>query len=65
MYDATEFRKRAQDCIEQADDAEKSPSQQFALLRLATMLLELADQAECINHIIGDAMAPAKPRLDS
>ena len=65
MYDAADFRKRAQDCIEQAEDASKSASEQLALLRRATMLLELADEAECINRLIRDAMAPAKPHLDS
>jgi hypothetical protein len=61
MYDAADFRKRAQDCMEQAEDASKSASEQLALLRKAAMLLELADEAECINRL----MAGAKPHLDS
>jgi hypothetical protein len=65
MYDANDFRKRAQDCIEQAEDASKSASEQLALLRKAAMLLELADEAECINRQIGNSMARAKPHLDS
>jgi hypothetical protein len=65
MYDAIEIRKRARHCIEQADEPDKSPSQQLALLRMATVLLEIADDAECINRLIGAAVTGAKPHRDS
>jgi hypothetical protein len=42
MYDAAKSRRRAQDCIEQAEDARNSP--QLAMLRMTTVLLELAER---------------------
>jgi len=65
MYDPTEIRKLAQDCIEQAEEPCKSPSQQLALLRMATMLLEIADAPESINRLLDDAMSGTKRHLDS
>jgi hypothetical protein len=65
MYDAAELRKRARHCIEQAEEPDMQPSRQLALLRFAATLLELADEAERINRLIGDAMTGTKPHLDS
>jgi hypothetical protein len=55
MYDAVEFRKRAQHCVEQANRPCLSRADQALLLRMAAKWAELAEDADRINALIGDA----------
>jgi len=65
MYDAAKIRQWARHCIDQAEEPGRLPSQQLTLLRMATMLLEIADDPECVHRLIGDAVSGAKHHLDS
>ena len=67
MYDAVEFRQRAQHCIRQANEPGLARSQQTVLRRMAAKWHELAEDADRINALLGDAMTAAsgRPHLDS
>jgi pyruvate carboxylase len=56
MYDAVEFRRRAQRLFEQADEPGLSQTTQTALLRMASKWVELADDADLVNAMMGDTL---------
>jgi hypothetical protein len=56
MYDAVEFRRRAQRLCEQADEPGLSQTTQTTLLRMASKWVELAEDADLINAMMGDTL---------
>jgi hypothetical protein len=56
MYDAAEFRKRAQHCVEQANEPGRLKSEKTLLLRMAAKWVELAEDADRVNALIGDTL---------
>ena len=56
MYDAEEFRNRAQHCMRQAERRGISLAQKTTLLRMAASWLALANKATHVNGLIGDAV---------
>jgi hypothetical protein len=64
MYDANEFRQRAQQCLQQASDPAMPLNQQRILLQMATKWIALAEDAELIRTLIGQDLPPASPAAD-
>jgi hypothetical protein len=58
MYDANEFRQRAQQCLEQASDPAMPLNQQRILLQMATKWIALAEDAELIRTLIRQDLPP-------
>lgn len=58
MYDAAEFRKRADHCMRQANEPGLSRRHQTVLLRMASKWLELAVDAERIGGLFDDVLPP-------
>ena len=54
MYDAAEFRKRAQHCVQQANNPGLSQIGQTILLQMAAKWIELAEDAERVNALMAD-----------
>jgi hypothetical protein len=66
MYDAEVYRKRAQHCVEKANQPSLSHSEQIILLRMAAKWNELADDAARVQALLGDALkeVSSEPHLD-
>jgi hypothetical protein len=52
MYDAEEFRNRAQHCMRQAERTGTTPAQKMMFLRMAASWLALANDAAHVNGLI-------------
>jgi hypothetical protein len=57
MYDAAEFRKRAEHCVRQANAPGRLQTEKATLLRMAGKWLALADDAERVRALISDALS--------
>jgi hypothetical protein len=62
MYDAEEFRNRAQHCMRQAVRPGISPAQKTKFLRMAASWLALANDAAHVNGLIADKSESDKNR---
>jgi hypothetical protein len=56
MYGAAECRKRAERCVQRANELGISKSQQKSLVQFAAQWIELAEHADYVGSLVGEAM---------
>jgi hypothetical protein len=56
MYEAAECRKRAERCVQRANELGISKSQQKSLIQFAAQWIELAEHADYVDSLAGEAM---------
>ena len=61
MYDAVEFRKRVQHCVERVNESGLSPAEQAVFLQMAAKWVELAEDPHRLNTLIGGAFEAPRP----